>query len=404
MRPQVVTSDGSLVGRTQLTVPGGGFVYQLDVYSALRLLAVERPNLPVCGYPVRVGNDGVSITFDVAGPAARTFSASLAPSSSGIAGLSVAQGGRLIAVHAVDATTNATPDETVVLSHTGAVVTPRHTGEWRSFLERDTLSERFLTTNHPQWTLRGPTFRGLGQNNDITVDAFQGFGANAIGGGIVAPSADYALIYVTSSTTDPQGCPPAVQTVITQQWYLKQVNGSGLSPVRSDTYDHNCADTEPFFSVHPLFPGSFDAFILSNSTWSHDGRRAMFTVGRVDGFLGPVQSVVQSASPPSTVPAGLAVADSVFLAPVFSSDDSLVYWFRAPSDVSTCSRQWRRAAPPHGGQGTVTPATQAECFRFRHLPNAPPAIARSGRPTGFDLFRPAGRLSTAPRPIVARGN
>ncbi len=402
LRPQVVTSSGDLVGRTQLPVPGGGFVYQLDIYSALHLLAVERPNLPVCGYPVRVGDDGVSITFDVAGPAARTFSAALAPSSSGIAGLSVAQSGRLIAVHAVDAMTGATPDETVVLSQTGTVVS-RHSGEWRSFLERDTLSERFLTTNHPQWTLRGPTFRGLGQNNDITVDAFQGFGANPIGGGIVAPSADYALIYVTSVVTIPNGCPPAPnQYLLTQQWYLAQVNGTGVTSVRSDTYDDTCVGEEPFFSVHPLFYGSYGPFPAA--AWSHDGRTAMLTVGRVTFGGGGVQSALVAASPPSTVRAALTVADNVFLTPVFSGDDSLVQWFRGPLFLATCARQWRSAAPPYAPQGTETPASQAECGRFRALPNAPPAIARSGAARGFDLLRPTARLAVQRRPIVARGN
>ncbi len=400
LRPLVVRSQGDTT-RPSYAVPSAtGSVLRLDLYTPLALLARERASLPVCGYPVRVGDDGISIRLEAAGPAARTFSAGLAPSSSGIAGLSVAQGGRRIAVHARDASSGTIPDETVVLSHTGAVVT-RHAGEWRSFLERDTLREHFLTTNHPQWTLSGPSFRGLSPNNELTVDKFQAFGANAIGGGIVAPSADYALIYVTSVVTIPNGCPPAPnQYLLTQQWYLAQVNGTGLSSVRSDTYDHQCVDTEPFFPVHPLFPESFGW--LSNAAWSHDGRTALLTVGRVTGFS-TVQSEMQAVSPPSTVRPALTVPDNVFLSPVFSSDDSLVHWFRGPLFLATCSREWRSAASPYAAQGAAAPATQAECGRFRHMPNAPPSITRSGAATGFDLFRP-NRTFTPRHPPATRGN
>ena len=88
---------------------------------------------------MRASNNADSIILDAPAPARRAFAVPY------FVGISIAQGGRQIAVRAQ---TGAQLDSTIVLSHTGAQL-GSHIDQWRSFLERDTLVERWRITFPP---------------------------------------------------------------------------------------------------------------------------------------------------------------------------------------------------------------------------------------------------------------
>lgn len=139
VRADTIRNDGTLaVGvRPQLVVPTGGFVYQLDVYTALRLVSRERSGTPICGYPVRVGTDNVqglvdSVVLESPGASLRSFPV---PSAGVITSVSVAQGGRLIAVNGWSGSSGLV---SALLSHTGTSAGALVTGAHRQMLERDT--------------------------------------------------------------------------------------------------------------------------------------------------------------------------------------------------------------------------------------------------------------------------
>jgi len=113
---------------------GGDVVYQLDAYGSLSLLSRERSGTPICGYPLRVGDDNASVVLEPPGAAPRT----LPVSNAFVSGVSVAQGGRLISAQGFPS---------VILNQTGTDV-GRVQSVSRAFLEKDTV-DYFDPPNSP---------------------------------------------------------------------------------------------------------------------------------------------------------------------------------------------------------------------------------------------------------------
>lgn len=119
-------------------------LYQLDVYGALSLLSSERPGTPICGFPVSLGfnADGYpdsTVVLERPGGFERVRVAGI---RNGPGGLSVAQGGRRIAVNDffyVGDTGIAY--QSLLLDHHG-VSLGTLPGRWRHYLESATADEQ----------------------------------------------------------------------------------------------------------------------------------------------------------------------------------------------------------------------------------------------------------------------
>lgn len=177
----LVNSTGSLVsgvdGRHHV---GAGT--NLDAYSPLAMRARTVGGLPVCGYPVRILDTTLtSIRLDAAGPAARTITV---PGAAGLSSLSVAQGGRRIALYDFNL------DRTIVINHLGQVIQTTAPGIMRSYLERDTVDATFSSSvNHNVYTFRG-------DSTHLNVDFFANVlsPTRAIGALEIAPDAARAPV------------------------------------------------------------------------------------------------------------------------------------------------------------------------------------------------------------------
>ncbi len=367
----------------------------LDAYSPLAMRARAVANLPICGYPVRATDNPDSIVLDAPAPARRAFAF-----PNGVVGLSVAQGGRQIAVRT---RTGAQLDSTVVLSHTGALI-GAHIDQWRSFLERDTLIERWRFTFppggngsafYPEMTVSGPSFP-LGP---LTIDKFASLvppNRFFTGTPFVAPSADFVVLGADEFATGLGG--PSCQTD-TLRWYVAPLNGSGQTLVRTD-------------GASECTGGPVRFLMRSGADWSHDGRvAASFVVNRLPSNA--FETRIRRFTPPGSAQSDLAVGSLWLVDPVFSSDDSLVLWTDVTFDIgggnlTACAQTWRRPFSPYAspfGSTPVSPLGDCPNFLPRRRDNAPPPVA--GGPTGaqgFALFRPPPGLDRRRPPIVARVN
>jgi len=135
LRDSVINvGTGRLESRPTVPLPPGatGRLYLLDAYGALSLLSRERSDTPICGFPVAVdGFDGIMVRPEAPGRAPLPVAG-----ASAVLAVSVAQGGRLMAV--VAPTAGSGPVR--LLDHHGhALGTLPNTILERRYLERDTL-------------------------------------------------------------------------------------------------------------------------------------------------------------------------------------------------------------------------------------------------------------------------
>ena len=177
-------------------------IYQLDAYGALTLLSQERPAAPLCGVSADLAPSPDDGSFD--GVMLRRvpgFSDTLRLSLAGLGifpdGVSLAQGGRLLAVSGGN---DQTPYRTVFVDQTGRAVAPAVEGIERRFLERDTvdLDWNVHEQRYPQVTLRlgdsAHTVRSLDLVADVVPQSSDVYQAQVV----VSPSGEYA-----PSTWDP---------------------------------------------------------------------------------------------------------------------------------------------------------------------------------------------------------
>jgi hypothetical protein len=119
LRGASVARYDSLSGTSSNPSPVSGYpFYQLDAYGSLSLLSRERSNVPICGYPISAG--GLYVMLEKNGHLAAPTDSILVPGAANPIGrLSVAQGGRRIAVYTGTDTQNANNKAVIEINHLG---------------------------------------------------------------------------------------------------------------------------------------------------------------------------------------------------------------------------------------------------------------------------------------------
>jgi hypothetical protein len=351
--------------------PASGFdgsIYQLDAYGSLALLSRERVGTPICGYQVRAGDDGLSIVLEPSTGARPPMPVpgAGAPDQTQIGSISVAQGGRLIAVF-IDAFTNLdTVPRTIVINHLGQAVGSPLAFKRRRFLERDTVDAELPDWPSPasySFTIRpgdgsAPrTVNPVGAAAGLTPDFNFGYGD-------IGPAGDYAAVVTVGSVGDP----------ICEGADLKRM---WLVPI----------DGMPIFLADERYPSCGGAFglELTNESlgWSHDGRRAVFVTFKADNsgtFQTKVTSAATGGVSVSPVVQGLWVQT-----PRFTADDSLL--ITGQSNLSAvCEVQFRVPSSPATTVGSPSPGRDlVDCFGVYTpaVPNTPPAYTARASAAAF---------------------
>jgi hypothetical protein len=123
------TTGAAVVPSAVAGVPNAA-VFQLDLYGALQLLSKERPNTPICGYPLSGGYNG-QVYYWKNGPESLPTDSVAMPGNQGYAPISVAQGGRRYSTDGFGGVQ--------VVSYTGALIHFISGLRQRYYLERDTV-------------------------------------------------------------------------------------------------------------------------------------------------------------------------------------------------------------------------------------------------------------------------
>jgi hypothetical protein len=132
---QVPRNDSLTAGTVTPTPVQGQSFYQLDAYGALHLLSKERPGTPICGYPVVAG--GLYVYLQKNGPLAPATDSIKVPGAANAVGrLSVAQGGRRLAVYTGSDSLAGFDQSMIEFDHLGQRRTHKTGYRTRLFLER----------------------------------------------------------------------------------------------------------------------------------------------------------------------------------------------------------------------------------------------------------------------------
>lgn len=247
----------------QLRVQGAPApVYQLDAYGSLALLSRERPNVPIFGYEVAIGSHP---TWEVR-LARREGDTVRIPVTGGEAqGVSVAQGGRRLAVRVFNLATGLSSR---VYDHTGSLI---HTvaGVERQYLEQDTADLAGTGV-----TLSGPGGPRSYPNVFSTVDQ----GHSLFYPSRVRVSSDGLHALIQSTADDDLGyiCPDGTGAHrFVDRVHVVPLGSAGPAVMLLDTdVGLYCPNTDPGQNAGPL-----------SVAWSLDGQRAMAT--RWNQFYNP---------------------------------------------------------------------------------------------------------------------
>ena len=359
----------------QLRVHGAS-VYQLDAYGSLTLLSRERTGAPICGYEVAVGS---LPTWEV--KLARKEADTLRiPVPGGEAqGVSVAQGGRRLAVRVFNL---ATGISTAVYSHTGALL---HTvpGVERQYLERDTAD---ITGG--QVTISGPSGPQTHPNVFDPVD--DGHLQFFPGRVRVAPDGMHAL--AESYADDDLGyqCPDGTGAI-------RSVDRVHAVPLGATGAGVQLLDTDVGLYCPGVDPGQYTGGLYY--AWSQDGLRAV--ASRWSHFYDPLDpngtvtgesSVVREWTVGGTV-ASHTIAQRGLKYPRYTSD-GFAWRFSEFSVIGAAPSCWTTTRPranPGSPMLEVGAPTGADClladFEQTGTPLMPnlrarrsPAGARASRP------------------------
>lgn len=132
---QVPRNDSLTAGTVTPTPVQGQSFYQLDAYGALHLLSKERPGTPICGYPVVAG--GLYVYLQKNGPLMPATDSIKVPGAANAVGrLSVAQGGRRLAVYTGSDSLAGFDQSMIEFDHLGQRRTHKTGYRTRLFLER----------------------------------------------------------------------------------------------------------------------------------------------------------------------------------------------------------------------------------------------------------------------------
>jgi hypothetical protein len=132
---QVPRNDSLTAGTVPPAPVQGQSFYQLDAYGALQLLSKERPGTPICGYPVVAG--GLYVSLQKNGPLVPATDSIKVPGAANAVGrLSVAQGGRRLAVYTGSDSLAGFGSSMIEFDHLGQRRTHKTGYRSRLFLER----------------------------------------------------------------------------------------------------------------------------------------------------------------------------------------------------------------------------------------------------------------------------
>jgi hypothetical protein len=272
-------STGQLVSPTSLS--GLGSVHMLDVYSSLRLVSQERSGTPVCGYPVRISNNGDSILLDSPGASRREYSIS---GAEGIGYLSVAQGGRLISV-GITPSVNTSILTDVEINHQGAEQA-RANNVLREYLESDTVvydaSNLSLEESHWPFTVKRAKGQPVQMNSLVDLFAPSGYVAYS-SFAQVSPAGDSVLVVADFADTAAIG---------TDHFKIGLAGiGGGIRVISdlTDEYDsrpmgawgHDGRFAAVWTHYQPTFGNLLSAYVLTGSENSSNTTTAF-----VNGFYG----------------------------------------------------------------------------------------------------------------------
>ncbi len=258
----------------QIQVPGAASpAYQLDAYGALSLLSRERPGTPICGYDVRYVDSAV--VLDRPGGTQSIYPMP-APYHFGNGSVSVAQGGRRIAVSSsIYDTYSLNGPGVTVINHQGSVIQTLPNVHRRMYLERDTADIRLVDPQNSVWgnarpllDLTGPG-RGPGDMNQGILNPFVSGDLFYAGWIVVSPTGEYAVAPTADLVLT--SCPAGGSGVFSST-HLRVIPLDGSTPV---SFHWQPEDT--------CAPSYVDAYAGNEqAAFSHDGRGVVFGVAFLD--------------------------------------------------------------------------------------------------------------------------
>ncbi len=275
-RGDTVPRYDSLTGqvKTPSSLSGGpaGF-YELDAYGALSLLSQERVGTPICGYDVRFVDSAVVLDRPGGTPSVYPMPA---PYHLGNGSVSVAQGGRRIAVSSsIYDTYSLNGPGVTVINHQGTVIQTLANVHRRMYLERDTADIRLVDPQNPVWgnarpllDLTGPG-RGPGDLNQGILNPFVSGDVFYAGWIMVSPTGEYAAAPTVDHVLT--SCPAGGSGVFTST-HLHMIPLNGSTPVSWHW--------QPEDTCAPIYVDSYAG--NEQAAFSHDGRSLVFGVAFLD--------------------------------------------------------------------------------------------------------------------------
>ena len=352
--------------------PAGVTVYQLNVYKALRRLSRTRPDAPICGFIVRRGDDWASVVLERPGMSAESLP--VPQTTSGVYGVSVAQGGRLIAIHDYDANGQITR----LIDHNGVSkgTRPYH----RVFLERDTAEVRDTLDAYPGYVYQVFRIHRADGSSSSILNPYQGLVIEYyFSSGISAVSPDASTIAITVVGNCVSGC--SVRTTS----YVVPIATMQRVMVADDPWSFCLGGPNP--CSYPQDP---------ELVWTHDARRVVFL--RTGQHCTPPNCSHTSSvtmSDPSGNHASAFLLFTWLKAPRFTADDSVLVVGSTNTTWTTCEGQHRAVQAPFGIIRTV-PMSLWYCRPYNteydqpNLRASPLILSNSATsPRGLTLYRPS---------------
>ncbi len=298
-------------------------VYQLDAYGALTLLSRERPGVaPVCGYGAELGVSADGSYFDhvlLRRPEALgdTIGLNLAGIGAYPNGISLAQGGRLIAL---SGSTDQLTDGTSFINQAGSPAAPSLAGLYRRFLESGTVDLDWNAHgNYPQAIVN------VG-GNSLSKDWVGIVGAGidvSEGDVVVSPSGEYAAVYAGGTETG--GCGAR------QRWAVVRLADGAITDLGSASHVCGAPANRVQYQGMAWSPDSRTVTALARhdqdftcGVWVYETRVMSLTIG---GF-----------------PQLDSIANAYLAAPAYSADGTLLITHQLSVTLDRCTLVARLAS------------------------------------------------------------
>jgi len=319
-----------------------GPIHQLDAYGALALLSREHPNTPICGFPVSVdGFNGNAVRPEAPGRMPLPVAG-----ASAVLAVSVAQGGRLMAV--VAPTAGSGPVR--LLDHHGNQLgTLAQNVLERRYLERDTLDVSLQSRTTPCGVKTATVLTRRGPSGTSTLEP-------------IARVAPTGLELLSEFATRVTAASPAGDRVVIAGRYAFGPNCEDSAATVQNRMDVMTFDSTASmitvanfeFGSGPDPCGGVACPALDQpGAWSHDGRRVLLPLvhllqaeggGPVTGVNTLLVRFLDLAGPDTTT-----IPSRGLLHPGFSADDSVAFFAEFDQvdqggSATNCSLTRRRAA------------------------------------------------------------